>query len=101
MCVLAQPEFVSPQLSIVTVEVGHTARLECLLAPDVYPRASVVWQRRVNGVRRSVFTGEWYSVGAARLEDAGEYVCTARNSPHHHRRAAEKMVVLKVYGEKV
>ena len=71
---LVAPRFQVPPKDVYVLE-GQTAVLEC--NPESSPPATITWQR--NGANLPG-TGNQYSVGDARVEDEGEYICKARNN---------------------
>ena len=88
-----QPEFVDPHQTDYVAAVGERVELNCYVKPNVFPNASVVWQKQ----ERSVHLGEKYTIQKAGLNDSGTYTCRATNNPDKAAAGRSKRVVLYVY----
>uniref|UniRef100_A0AAY5L311 Hemicentin 2 n=1 Tax=Esox lucius TaxID=8010 RepID=A0AAY5L311_ESOLU len=89
--------------SLVSSKCGHMVSLMCDV--QAYPPPDIIWTRdgQVLHLQSScsllltvIIGGQMLQLPRARLEDAGQYVCTATNSAGQ----AQKSIQLSVYGEK-
>ena len=103
VCVLCevQPEFVDPHQTDYIAAEGERIDLDCSVRANVFPNASVVWQKREGGLLQRVGTGETLTILKAGLKDSGTYICKATNNPHKPLTIRSKHIVLTVYGKSV
>ena len=101
ICILCkvQPKFVDPNQTEYIAAVGERVELDCSLRPTVYPRASVLWQKREGNLVRRVHEGEKFTILKSGLKDSGMYICKATNNPHNPLASSLKAAVLYVYGK--
>ena len=96
-----QPEFVDRHQTDYIAAEGERVELDCSVRPNIYPSASVVWQKREGGLLKEVYKGETHTIQKAGLEHSGTYLCKATNNPHKPLTTRLKHVVLNVYGKRL